>query len=241
MKKSLFFAASLFLLNAFAFAQSAEDIIAKHIKAIGGDNWSKVNSIKMEATIAAEAAAGMTISYSMTAIRDKAARMDVSVMDMNQVSVVNGDKGWTINPFAGQTSAEPLTPDQVKNMMDQTDIDGTIIGYKEKGYKVEYVGKEDVEGTEALKIKVDKGEGKLEYLLYDPESYYEIKNVRVDNVDGQEVETATIYSNFKAVDGITMPYTMQQANPMMGSTTISLTKVTLNPTVDEKIFEMPKK
>ncbi|MCW5921661.1 MAG: hypothetical protein KIS77_04910 [Saprospiraceae bacterium] len=241
MKKSLFLAASLFLLNAFAFAQSAEDIIAKHIKAIGGDNWSKVNSIKMEATIAAEAAAGMTISYSMTAIRDKAARMDVSVMGMNQVSVVNGDKGWTINPFAGQTSAEPLTPDQVKNMMDQTDIDGTIIGYKEKGYKVEYVGKEDVEGTEALKIKVDKGEGKLEYLLYDPESYYEIKNVRVDNVDGQEVETATIYSNFKAVDGITMPYTMQQANPMMGSTTISLTKVTLNPTVDEKIFEMPKK
>lgn len=241
MKKSLFLAASLFLLNAFAFAQSAEDIIAKHIKAIGGDNWSKVNSIKMEATIAAEAAAGMTISYSMTAIRDKAARMDVSVMGMNQVSVVNGDKGWTINPFAGQTSAEPLTPDQVKNMMDQTDIDGTIIGYKEKGYKVEYVGKEDVEGTEALKIKVDKGEGKLEYLLYDPESYYEIKNVRVDNVDGQEVETATIYSNFKAVDGITMPYTMQQANPMMGSTTISMTKVTLNPTVDEKIFEMPKK
>lgn len=241
MKKSLFLAASLFLLNAFAFAQSAEDIIAKHIKAIGGDNWSKVNSIKMEATIAAEAAAGMTISYSMTAIRDKATRMDVSVMGMNQVSVVNGDKGWTINPFAGQTSAEPLTPDQVKNMMDQTDIDGTIIGYKEKGYKVEYVGKEDVEGTEALKIKVDKGEGKLEYLLYDPESYYEIKNVRVDNVDGQEVETATIYSNFKAVDGITMPYTMQQANPMMGSTTISMTKVTLNPTVDEKIFEMPKK
>lgn len=241
MKKALFSAVLLLVLSNFATAQSAEEIIAKHIRATGGDNWSKVEAIKMEANIASESAAGMAIGWTMTSIRDKAARMDVSVMGMTQTSVVNGDKGWATNPFMGQMDPEPLTSDQVKSMMDQTDIDGTVIGYKEKGYTVEFVGKEDVEGTEALKIKVNKGGKKVEYILYDPETHYEIKNIQVDEVDGKEVESATVFSNFKTVDGIVMPHSLQSSNPMMGNTTITLTKVTFNPTVDMKAFDMPKK
>ncbi|MBK9336884.1 MAG: hypothetical protein IPM98_09970 [Lewinellaceae bacterium] len=241
MKKTLFSAFLLLVLSNFATAQSAEEIIAKHIRATGGDNWSKVEAVKMEANIASESAAGMAIGWTMTSIRNKAARMDVSVMGMNQTSVVNGDKGWATNPFMGQTDPEPLTADQVKSMMDQTDIDGTVIGYKEKGYTVEFVGKEDVEGTEALKIKVNKGGKKVEYILYDPETYYEIKNIQVDEVDGKEVESATVFSNFKTVDGIVMPHSLQSSSPMMGNTTITLTKVTFNPTVDMTMFDMPKK
>jgi hypothetical protein len=241
MKKVLFSALLLVVFSAFASAQTAEELIAKHIKATGGENWSKVEAVKMEATIAADAAAGMSIGWTMTTIRDKAARMDVAVMGMVQTSVVNGDQGWSTNPFMGKTDAEPLTGDQVKAMRDQTDIDGTVIGYKEKGYTVEYVGKEDVDGTEAHKIKVNKGGKKVEYIFYDPQTSYEIKNVQVDEVDGQEVETSTVFSNFKPVNGIVMPHTMQQANPMMGNTTITLSNVTFNPVVDMKIFDMPKK
>ncbi len=239
--KQLLFSAALLLLNAFSYAQSAEDIIAKHMEATGAEAWKNINSIKTEAKITADGAPGMTILWSMTAVRDKAARMDVSVMGMTQTSVVNGDKGWANNPFAGKMEPEPLTADQVKSMFDMTDIDGTVVGYKEKGYTVEYVGTEDVDGTEALKIKVNKGDKKSEYCFYDPETYYEIKNVQVEEVDGKEVETATVYSNFQKQDGITFPFTMQQANPMMGNSTITISTVTLNPAVDDKIFEMAAK
>ncbi|MFN0014791.1 MAG: hypothetical protein ACKVU2_09615 [Saprospiraceae bacterium] len=241
MKKTLFSALLLLVFGAFATAQSADEIIAKHIAAVGGENWKKVEAIKMEATISADAAAGMSIGMSMTTIRDRSMRMDVSVMGMSQTSAISGDKGWATNPFMGQTDPEPMTADQVKAMKDQTDIDGTVIGYKEKGYSVEYVGKEDVEGTEAHKIKVNKGGKKVEYILYDPANYYEIKNVQVDEVDGKEVETSTVFSNFKPVNGIIMPHTMQQVNPMMGNTTINVTAVTVNPLVDVKIFDMPTK
>lgn len=239
--KQLLFSAALLLLNTFSYAQSAEDIIAKHMEATGAEAWKNINSIKTEAKITADGAPGMTILWSMTAVRDKAARMDVSVMGMTQTSVVNGDKGWANNPFAGKMEPEPLTADQVKSMFDMTDIDGTVVGYKEKGYTVEYVGTEDVDGTEALKIKVNKGDKKSEYCFYDPETYYEIKNVQVEEVDGKEVETATVYSNFQKQDGITFPFTMQQANPMMGNSTITISTVTLNPAVDDKIFEMAAK
>ncbi len=239
MKKTLFLALC-FLVATFSQAQNADEIVAKHLKATGAVNWSKFNAVKMEATISAEAAAGMSIAWTMIAERDKAARVDVSVMGMNQVVVVNGDKGWSTNPFAGQNDPEPMTTDQIDAMKDMKDIDGTLVGYKEKGYTLEYVGTEDVEGTEAIKIKVNKGK-KIEYVFFDPANYYEIKNVAVEEVDGQVVENATLYSNFKTQDGIVMPFTMQQEGGPMGGATISLTTITLNPKLDAKTFDMPAK
>lgn len=241
MKKTLFSAALLLIFNFFASAQTADEIIAKHINAIGGEHWKDIKSIKMQASITADAAAGMAIGWTMIAIRDKAARMDVSVMGMVQTSVVNGENGWSNNPFMGKTDPEPMTADQAKSMISMTDIDGSVIGYKEKGYTVEYIGTEDVDGTEALKIKINKGNNKTEYCFYDPATYYEIKNIQVEVVDGKEVESATVYSNFKTQDKIVFPFTMQQANPMMGNSTISLTEIIFNPAVDEKIFEIPAK
>jgi outer membrane lipoprotein-sorting protein len=238
MKKMLFFA-TLLLSTVFAQAQNAEEIVAKHLAATGGDKWATINSVSMEATIATDAAAGMSIGWKMVAVRDKAARMDVSVMGMSQIVVIEGDKGWSTNPFAGQNDPEPMTPDAVESMKDMVDIDGTLVGYKEKGYTLEYVGTEDVEGVEAIKIKVNKGK-KTEYSFFDPQSYNEIKRVDVEEVDGKAVESATFYSDFKTQDGITLPFAMQQAGGGMGNATITLNKVTFNPEVDAKTFEMPK-
>lgn len=238
MKKILSIA-TLLLSVVFVQAQNAEDVVAKHLAAIGAENWSKYNSVKMDADITSGAAAGMKITWSLTAVRDKAARMDISVMGMNQIVVINQDKGWSTNPFMGKTDPEPLTADQVESMKDMTDIDGALVGYKEKGYTLEYVGTEDVDGVEAIKIKINKGK-KTEYSLFDPQTYYEIKNITVEEVDGKNVEQATIYSNFQKQGDIILPMTMQQEGPM-GPTTINMTSVVFNPAIDDKIFDMPQK
>jgi outer membrane lipoprotein-sorting protein len=241
MKKTLFFAAFLLVINGFAQAQNVEEIVAKHIAAIGGDNWAKVEAVKSEAKISADGAPGMTMTMNMLAVRDKSLRMDVSVMGMTQTTVLNGDGGWSINPFANKLEPEPLTADEVKSMKDMTDVDGSLVGYKAKGYTIEYVGMEDVDGVEAFKIKINKGDKRSEYSFFDPTTYYEIKNIRVEEVDGQESETATIYSNFKKQDGIVLPFTIQQADPNMGGSTVMISSVMVNPMVDPKIFDMPTK
>jgi len=239
MKKTLLFVVFIISVG-FIQAQNADEIVAKHLAAIGASNWAKINSVRMEAQIASEAAAGMIYQWEMTAIRDQAARMDLSVMNMNQITVVNGNNGWFTNPFLGKFDPEPLKPDQVASFKDMTDIDGSLVGYKEKGYTLEYVGTEVVEGTDAIKIKLNKSQ-KTEYSFFDPATYYEIKKVVVEELEGQTVEGTTLYSNFKTQEGIVIPFTMQQSGGSMGNSIITLTTITFNLTVDNTIFEMPKK
>lgn len=240
MKQGLLFAAFL-LFSLSAQAQTADEIIKKHLEKMGGANWDKITSMKMEAKIVAPAAPGMEIPMTMTIVNKKAARIDVSVMGMSQTTCINGDAGWMINPFGGSTDAQPLTADQVKEMKEMTDLGGALRDYKAKGYSVEYLGTEDVEGTEAHKIKVVMSPTRTQYSLIDPETYYEIKNVTVTMVDGKEVESATMMSNFKELNGVVFPYTIEQNNPMMGATITTVTNVSINPPVDEKVFAMPGK
>ncbi|MEI6410182.1 MAG: hypothetical protein WCR52_12415 [Bacteroidota bacterium] len=232
----------LFLFVAIATqAQTVEEIIAKHIEATGGKAWNDIKTMKTEAKVSVQAAPGMEIPMTMTVVNKKAARIDVSVMGMTQSSCINGDQGWANNPFAGKTDAEPLTADQVKEMKDMTDLGGSLRGYKEKGYAVELVGKEDLEGTEVFKVKVVVSPSKTEYSLIDPSNWYEIKNITVSTVDGKEVKAESSFSNFKQVSGVTIPHTIEQENPMMGSSTTTVTNIIMNDPVDEKIFEMPAK
>ena len=113
--------------------------------------------------------------------------------------------------------------------------------YKAKGYTVEYIGKEDLEGTEVHKIKIVKSPTKTEYALIDPENWYQIKNITVATVDGKEITAETMYSNFKKDGELVFPYTIEQNNPMMGTSVTTVTALKLNEPVDEKIFDMPAK
>lgn len=232
-------------LTLFAFAAqaqtSADEIIAKHVEAMGSAKMAELKSMKMEAKVSVQQAPGMEIPITISIINNKCARIDVSVMGMQQITCINGDEGWGNNPFMGKTEPEPLTKDQVVSMKEMTDLSGSFYDYKKKGYTAEYLGKEDLEGTEVHKIKLVKGPTKTEYAFIDPENFYQIKSIEIDMVDGKEVSEETVFSNFKTVDGLTFPYTMEQNNPMMGASVTTFTNIALNPELDEAMFKMPKK
>ncbi len=240
MKKVLLGICILFT-AVLAQAQTADEIIAKHIAATGGKAWDAVKSIKMDAKITAQAAPGMEIPMTMTVLNKQALRMDVTVMGMTQSSAINGDKGWANNPFSGQMDAEPMTADQVKEMKEQTDLAGHLNGYKAKGYTAEFLGKEDVDGTEAYKIKLVISPTNTEYALIDPETFLQLKSTSVVTVDGKEVTSESVMSNYKTVGGVMVAHTIEQNNPMMGASVITFTTIEVNPTVDPKIFDMPAK
>ncbi len=223
-----------FLLLATAFitkAQTADEIIAKHIEAIGGaDAWKKVNSVKMEGTMQVQ---GATVSMTQTVLHGKGNRQDISFMGMNGFMIIAPTSGWNFMPFEGQAAPEAQTAEAVAESQADLDAQGNLIDYAAKGHTVEYLGKDDVEGTECFKLKVNLKSGKPETLYFDTKSYLIIRSVSVQKANGQEVEVTTNFSNYeKLPEGIMVAKSIGLPFGEM-----NITKVTINATVDESIFK----
>ncbi len=236
MKTRLFaFAILLFVFNvATLYAQTVDDIISKHIDAIGGQAaWEKVNSIKLTGSVTAQ---GMDININITGVQNKGARTEITMMGMTGYSINTPTAGWSYMPFGGQQKPEAFTADQVKAAQDELDFQGPLINYKQKGYTAELMGKEDVEGTECWKVKLNMKNGKVRTDYFDPDSYLLIREVDKVTVDGKEQGQSTDFSNFqKLPEGITFPMTV---NNGMGDFVIK--KVEINIPVADSLFKAPQ-
>jgi hypothetical protein len=236
MKTRLFVFSILLTVLSFAslHAQTADDIISKSIDAIGGrDAWIKVNSIKTTTTITAQ---GMEIPITVTAEQNKGARMDITLMGMAGYGITTPTEGWLYMPFNGQQKPQALTADQLKDGQDNLDIQGALIDYKQKGYTAELMGKEDVEGTECWKIKLNMKNGKVRTCYFDPDSYLLIRQVDKSTIDGKEQEGTEDFSNFqKLAEGITVPMSLGSG---MGDMIVK--KVEINVPISDTLFKSPQ-
>ena len=212
-------------------SQNLEEIVKKHVEAIGGkDNWNKVKSLKMETTIKANGAEIKTTIYQ---VDKKAMRQNIALMGMEGYSILTNKEGWNYMPFQGQTKPEAMTADEVKKAQDGLSLQDKFINYKELNKKLEFVGKDDVDGTECLKLKmIDKDSSETTFFI-DPSNYYIIKETRKMKMDGKEIENSTTYGNYKKMaEGIVYAYSI---NGDWGE--MEVTGLTINPVIDEALFK----
>jgi hypothetical protein len=221
----------LVLASAFTVkAQTADEVIAKHITAIGGaENWKKVNSMKMEGILQVQ---GAEVNVVVTILHGKGMRQDISVMGMTGYEIVTPTEGWDFMPFQGQTEPEAKTAEELTEAQDNLDAQGELIDYAAKGHKVELIGKEDVEGTECFKLKVTKKGGSVSTLFFDPKTFYIVQSKSTQKANGQEMEVVTSFSNYeKMPEGIVVAKSMTLPFGEM-----NMTKITVNGPVEESFF-----
>jgi hypothetical protein len=232
--KHLSFGVVGLLLSAMSFAQTAEEIVAKHITAIGGaDNWKKINNMRQEATLSVQ---GMDIPVVITALHNKATKQEYTVMGMTGYSIITSEGGWNFNPMQGQTKPEPITQDELKYGKDNLDLQGDFVDYKAKGHAIQLMDKEDIEGVECLKVKLTRKSGNESIFFFDPKTYYIVRTSSKMSANGQEVESVVNMSNYqKLPEGIVIAYTIEStAVPAP----ITVTKVIVNGKIDEAVFKV---
>jgi hypothetical protein len=217
-----------------SIAQTTEEIVAKHIEAIGGkDNWAKIKSMRSEGIIKAQ---GAEIKITNTQIDKKANRTDIEVMGMKGYSILTKTEGWNFMPFQGQTKPEPITADELKMGQDELNIQDEFLTYTALGKKIENLGKDEVDGTECFKIKLIDKEGIESTYFIDQSNYFTIKEINKVKVNGQEMENTTTYSNYKKTD--TGVFIAMSIGSDFGDLEIS--KIDINPSIDESIFKLAK-
>ena len=232
MKKLLIITA-LFV-SSLSHAQNLDEIINKHIAAIGGiENWNKIKSLKMDCSLKAQ---GADISINISQIDQVAVRQDIDAMGMKGFSIITKTEGWVFMPFQGHTKPEAMTADDLRNSQDDLNLRDEFITYKELGKKIEYVGKDDIDGLECHKVKmVDKNGQETTYYI-DTESYYVIRQVDKVKANGKEMENTTSFSNFeKLPEGIVYPMAISS-----GWGSMDVVKLEINPKFDDSLFKLPK-
>ena len=234
MTKTILTSIAVAFLSFASIAQTTDEIIAKHIEAIGGkDNWAKVKSMRTEGTIKAQ---GAEIKIISTQVDKKASRTDIAVMGMNGYNILTTTEGWNFMPFQGQTKPEPITADDVKAGQDELDLQDKFLTYKQLGKKIENLGKDDVDGTECFKFKLIDKDGKETTYYIDPSNYFIIKETAKVKANGQEMENSSTYSNYKKNEnGVYIAM-----NISSGYGDMEITKVEINPKIDESIFKIAK-
>lgn len=237
MKTFLFTLTALLTLS-FAKAQTADEIISKHIDAMGGkDKLSQITSIYIES---GTEVMGNEMETKTTILNGKGFRNESDFNGQKLVQVVTDKGGWMINPFAGSTDAAAIPEDQFKISQDQIFASSPLYDYAAHGAKVELLGQEKVGDVDAYKIKyTNKDSGEVMYYI-DPTTYQAVQAVKKGNAMGQDVTITTNFSNYQKTDfGLTVPYT---TNIDMGqfALKVNVKKVEVNKAVDPTIFDMPK-
>ena len=222
-------------------APQVDDLIAKNIEARGGK--AKIQAVKTMRMTMQVSGAPFEIKITQEAKRPNSFRQDVALQGQVMSTGYDGKQGWKINPFegyGGKKEAQVMTPDELKQAEVESDMDGSLVDYKLKGHKVEYMGKEAVEGSDAYKLKVTLKNGDINYVFLDGETFLEVKQTSKRKMNDTEIEAETFYGDYKEVNGMLLPHAIETgAAGMPQRQKIAIEKIEFDVAVADSQFAKP--
>ena len=228
-------------------SQTADEIITNYFENTGGmENWGKLEGIQMSAKVNQ---GGMEIPLEITQLKNgnQMTVINFQGLELKQ-GVFDGEVLWSTN-FQTQ-KAEKSDQESTDNMkLEAKDFPDAFYNYREKGYTVELLGKEDLEGTETFKIKLNKKpmtvDGKevenSSVYFFDAENFVPIvihSEIRRGPNKGMTSEIKL--SDYQEVDGLYFPFSMIQGIKDGIGQPITMEKIELNPTLDASAFKFPE-
>jgi outer membrane lipoprotein-sorting protein len=168
-------------------------------------------------------------------------------MEIKQ-GVFDGETLWSTNFMS--MKAEKSDQEDVDNVRNElAEFPDPFLNYREKGFTVELMGTESIEGSDVFKIKLTKtpmvidGEEipNVSIYYFDSENYVPIMlHEEVMDGPGKGMIMESKMSDYQEVEGLYMPFSMTQGVKDQPGQPITISSIELNPTVDESEFEFPE-
>lgn len=224
-------------------AETVDEIVAKNVKARGGlDKLKGVSSMKVTGKLVM-AGGAMEIPFTRVSKRPDDMRMDFTFQGISGTQAFDGKTAWQIMPFqTGKKDPEQSNAEQTKLIEEQADFDGPLVDWKAKGHQLELVGTESVDGADAWKLKLTRKNGNIDYMYLDKETGLEVKTESKRTINGTEVESEAKMSDYKEVEGLTIPFTISsgvKGGPEQQQQKVVMDKIELNVPVADSSFVMP--
>ena len=220
---------------------TVDELVAKNIEAKGGAPALKsLQTLRSTGKLLVNVQGQVELGYLETKKRPDQVRTEASLQGMTQVQAYDGKEGWKISPFFGRKDPERMSADDVKAMVEDTEIDGPLVDWKAKGSTIEYLGTEDVDGTAAHKLKVVRKNGDVSFVYLDPDHFLEIRIVTQRVRHGAHEEIETDLGDYEKAGGVFVPTSIQVGRKgSADKQTVVVDKVEANVPVDDTIFHFP--
>lgn len=220
-------------------AQTADEIVAKYIKTVGGAD--KIQAVKtLRRTGRFTGGGGFEAAIVEENKRSNMVRQEFSLQGLTGVNAYDGKTGWKIEPWQGKKDAEPLGEEEMKQIVEDSDFDGPLVNYQQKKNKIEFVGMEPVEGTDAFKLKVTLANGDVRYYYMDTDYYVPIKIDTKRMIRGAEREYETSLGDYKEVAGWYLPHSVEvNAKGSQNKQKVTYEKIEANVPIDDNRFHIP--
>jgi hypothetical protein len=228
-----------------ATAQTADEIIEKHLAALGGR--AALNNIKSrltKGTITVSTPVGeLTGSVEvLNQVPNKTRtliQLDLSSLGLGKVvqdQRFDGTTGYLIDTLQGNRD---ITGDQLE-LMKNAQFPNALMNYKEMGATVELGGKEKVGDRDAYVLIGKPKTGPVMRQYIDAETYLPIKGVFKVMVPqlGTEVEQSNEASDFRTVDGVKVPFQIRTVSSIQ-TVSVTVTQVEQNTAIDGSLFSKP--
>ena len=230
----------ILLLPVLASAQTADEIVNKVLAARGGVARIKaVHSQRISGTI--NFGPGADGPFLVELERPGKMHIEVTVQGQTLVRSYDGKStGWILNPFTENKTVQPMTAEDISNISDESDFDGPLVDYKQKGNLIALVGKEDVDGKPAYRLKLTNKKGDMRNYFFDAESFRLIKWEGTRKVGDRDVPWESVFHDYREVDGIQFAFEIDSAAPGTGQAQkIIADKIEVNPQIEESHFGKP--
>jgi outer membrane lipoprotein-sorting protein len=247
MRKAIFLIVFSFVLATvtagLASAQTADEIVEKHLAALGGrDALGKITSRRSTGTITIATPAGdLSGPCEIDAKAPNKTRaymeLDLTPLGVPQKMIVeqkfDGAAGWGLNSMQGDAE---ITGDQLQNMRNNT-FPSSLLTYKAAGTRLEVLPAEKTGDRTLLVLQATPKAGPAIRMYFDAQTYMLVRTYAkyYSAALGADVEQTAELSDYRTVDGVKVPFHIVNANAQQTGT-IVLTKVEHNVPFDDTLF-----
>lgn len=180
---------------------NAETVVNKYFEAIGGKD--KAKAVKTTMMVANATIQGTPLVMTVKAALPNKILQEISVMgNTMQKTIFNGTTGYS----SSRGQKKDMTAEQIT----EAKAENTI--FKDLAYSSgKLIRIEPLDGKNAIVLKYNDSE-----IYYDMTSGLKVKEVKTSKMpNGKEVKVPTVFSNYKEVNGIKFPHSIEvKSGPM---------------------------
>jgi hypothetical protein len=223
--------------RATAEPATVQSVVAKNLAARGGlERLRAVRAMRLKGLM--QAPNGTDVPTTILMMRPNRIRQEVTLDGRLAVQAFDGQRGWTLNPMMGNAPVE-VPIGVTRRMAEQADFDGPLVDTEAKGHRVELAGPEQVGDVQAMKLRLVKKSGEEQFLLFDASTGLEIKTQGEVDQSGRKISIESRYSDYRTIDGLTVPFTVEVLVNGQPQQKITLSSVEFLPSLEEDLFRMP--